>query len=53
MVFLTLCSEERASLPTQGRGRWAEQPRKRVLPLLLLRETWFLFLLTGVYPIAT
>ena len=59
LVFLTLYSEEGASLPTQGTGqsqsggRWARRLRKRVLPFLSLRETWCLFLLTGVYPVAT
>ena len=58
-LVLTVYSEKKASLTTlamgqsQNRGWWAQQPRKQVLPVLLLRETWCLFPSNMRLPIAT
>lgn len=58
-MVLTVYSEEKASLTTpatgqsQSRGWRAQRPRKQVLPVLLLRETWCLFPSNMYLPIAT
>ena len=58
-LVLTIYSEKKASLTTlatgqsQSRGWWAQRPRKRVLPVLLLREMWCFFPSNMYPPIAT